>query len=88
MKHAGFIVIYDDGMGVSSAYGADKDCPGAIEYGEPVALFTDRKQAAKAIRISVANARLREAQGLLVNTDFTDGRKHVRIVPLAKWGIA
>jgi hypothetical protein len=61
--------------------GKDPDCDGAVhvDESEPV-IFASRKDAEKAIRISKANAQLRKAQGLPVNTDFIDDLHCVKIV--------
>lgn len=83
------IVVFDDsdkgGMIVPFAW--DPDCAGAIccfGRGEPVAMFDDRPAARKAIRVSVAFAKLQIAQGKPANTDFTTDLKKVHVVPLAK----
>jgi hypothetical protein len=76
-----YIVVFDDGGGLCVPYGFDADCEGALcaSYGD-VALFTDRKQAQQAIRISTKYAELCKAQGLPGNTGFLgDSRKCVKI---------
>ncbi len=84
MKTPGFIVVYDDEMGLCVPFGWDDDCAGAIASAirQPVAAFPDRKAARKAITISTRYARLCEAQGIPPNTDFTDGVKNVKILAL------
>lgn len=82
-KPIGFMVMYDDEQGVQAHYGADAECAGAIEYSANAPLlFADRAAARKAITISERNARLREAQGLPENSDFTTGKKFIRVVPV------
>lgn len=77
------IVVYDDDMGACFAMGLDDACEGAISCSTgTVAVFANRKQARKAIAISKAFAKLCELQGGIVNTDFTDGIKFVKVVPL------
>lgn len=86
-KIAGYIVMYDDNdEGYVMPMGDDPDCEGAIQLIGPAAsVFATRADARKAIEISVRKARLDEAQGKPVNTDFTAGRKHLRVVPLIAW---
>lgn len=78
-KPVGFIVIYDDEGALECLYGRDPECEGAIEYSHEPILFPDRQSARRAIRISIANAKLRAEQGLPVNEDFTTEIKFVQI---------
>ena len=66
--------------------GNDPDCEGAVQVDEsnPVH-FSSRKDALKAIRISKANAQLRRAQGLPVNTDFIDDLHCLKVVRLTPY---
>ena len=85
----GFIVMFDDGMGIIVPYGWDDDCEGALSgAADHVAVFESREKARDAIRISRAYASLCEAQGKVANSDFTsDGDKRaIKIVPLKKAG--
>lgn len=80
-KPTKFIVVFDDGDAVHLPFGWDDGCAGAMCcYTDSVALFDSRKAARAAIRISTAWARLQEAQGKPVNTDFTTDIKCVKIV--------
>lgn len=81
-----FIVVYDDQCGVCVPFGLDDSCEGAIESNScgPVALFATRAEARKAVNISTAAAKLAIAQGKPANTDFTDGRHNVKVIPV-KW---
>ena len=85
-KTDGFIVIYDDGMGLSMPYAWDCECEGAIEpnISAPVAMFATRAEARKAIAISRNFARLCLSQGKPAVTDFIEFAKHIHIVPLTK----
>lgn len=78
-----FIVLYDDeNGGLVIPYGWSDDCEGAVEpFSQSVALFETRKLANQAITISRRFAELQKAQGKPFNTDFTEGRKFLRIVP-------
>lgn len=81
-----YIVIYDDGDMLYFPQSWDKDCHGAICYGnsgEAVAVFESRKDARKAIDISAKFAALEKAQGKPANDDFLgESRKNFRVVPL------
>ncbi len=82
-----FIVIYDDGAGFIIPQQWDADCEGAIHSwlgGDPVAVFSDRKAARKAIAVSEAWNRLLKTQGETFNDDFTDPklRKRLKVVAL------
>lgn len=83
---SGFIVVYDDEMGICAPFGWNDSCEGALcsTYDGPVALFDTRKQAQQAINISKAYAKLCGLQGRPVSTDFTEHAKCIKIVPLAK----
>ncbi len=84
-KPIGYFVVYDNGEAVKNPYGWDTDCAGAVAWGESVVLFPDRQAARKAIEISVAKARLDQAQGRPANGDFLPPyRKCVKIVPVVK----
>ncbi len=77
-----FIVVWDDEQGVCVPMGFDDACAGAIASaysGAKVALFPSRKAARKAIDISAKFAALLRTQGKPENTDFTEGRKNLRI---------
>lgn len=79
-KSTACIVFWDDENGTCVPMTWDADCEGAIELGDgDVALFPDRKAANLAIHVSVCNARLMEAQGKPANSDFTTGRKNLKI---------
>lgn len=83
-RAAGFIVVFDDQMGLCSPMGPDSECEGAICcHSGRVTLFPTQREARKAIRISAAFARLCAAQGKPANEDFTTARKHLRILPLS-----
>lgn len=79
----GFIVLWDDEMGVCCPMGWDDDCDGALCcITDSVAIFPDRKAARRAIDISAKFAQLRRSQGKPVNLDFIgDARKNLRVVP-------
>lgn len=79
----GFIVLWDDEMGVCCPMGWDEDCDGALCcITDSVAIFPDRKAARRAINISAKFAQLRRTQGKPVNLDFIgDARKKLRVVP-------
>ncbi len=79
-----FIVAYDNGYGYVCPMGWDDACEGALSGLAGVAVFDSRADARKAIRISTAFARLCAEQGKPVNTDFTEGLKHIYIWPLAR----
>lgn len=83
---SGFIVVYDDDDSLCVPFGWNDGCEGALccAGSGPVAMFDTRKQAQQAINISKAYARLCGLQGRLVNTDFTEHSKCIKIVPLAK----
>ena len=78
-----YMVFYDDQDCLYFPLVWDADCEGALcsssaAVSTPV-IFPDRRSAQQAITISAAFARLREAQGLPANTDFTTSRKNVVI---------
>lgn len=79
----GFIVLWDDEMGVCCPMGWDDDCAGALCcLHDTVAIFHDRKAARRAIDISAKYAQLCRAQSKPVNLDFIgDARKKLRVVP-------
>jgi hypothetical protein len=81
VKSAGYIVVFDDQQGVCVPMGLSTDCEGAIEATSgDVALFPDRRQARRAIRISTQFARLCREQGKPANDDFiAPGLEHVHI---------
>jgi hypothetical protein len=83
-KATQFIVIYDDDQGMACPMGWDADTDGAICcFDQAVAVFPTRADARKAIRISTAAAKLAQAQGKPVNTDFLGADlKKLRVVPL------
>lgn len=85
-----YIVVYDDEMGLCAPYMEDPDCPGALTgftKSWKVALFADRTEARKAIKISAAYALLRRLQGLRANDDFLpESRQNIHIVPCAAYG--
>lgn len=79
---SGFIVVWDDGMGLCAPLSWDAHCLGALSCcGDSVAIFPGRKEARKAISISTHYAKLCKAQGLPENTDFTEGKNMLRILP-------
>lgn len=82
-----WIVFWDDYMGCSWAMGRDEDCKGALcgVHSGKIVMFSSRAAARQAIKISTAYAKLRQAQGLPVNTDFLSGVKNVRIVECVDW---
>lgn len=87
MADALFMVVFDDEMGVCAPMGLDADCDGALcANSGPVALFTSRADARRAIRISTAYAKLRKEQGLPVNEDFLGALTFVRIVKCERVG--
>ena len=81
---AGVMVVFDDEQGVCAPMGWDAECPGALCSAGvlPAVLFPSRKEARAAIKVSVAFARLCQAQGRPVNEDFTVGLKCVRLRPV------
>lgn len=81
-----FIVVYNDGdMVWNTPYGWSDECKGAIVSSDnEVAMFDSRADARTAIKISERYANLCEAQGSSVNTDFTEGKRFIKILPLAK----
>lgn len=77
-----FIIVFDDTNGLCVPYGWDADCEGAIEaHGQSVAVFETRKAANTAITISRKFADLQKAQGKPFNTDFSEYRKNIQILP-------
>jgi hypothetical protein len=83
-KPVGYMVFYiDEDNGVSMPMGPDPECAGALEGSEEKPLlFKDKGGARRSITISERNARLRQAQEVPANDDFTTGRKKIRIVPV------
>lgn len=82
-KPKAFIIVYDSDESFCVPCSEDSDCPGAVctmDNG-PIRLFSSRKEAARAIRITRAFALLTKAQGLPYNEDFVEGLKFVRILP-------
>ena len=77
-----FIVCFDDEMGACWPMQLDTDCAGALcALGRgKIAIFRNKADARKAIKISTAYARLRSAQGLGANADFLDQLRHVKVV--------
>lgn len=77
-----YIVVFDDQNGLLIPMQFDPDCKGALTgfFRGDLALFDSRADAQKAIRISVAFAKLLNAQGRQANDDFLEGIKNVRIV--------
>lgn len=75
------IVVYDDECGVCMPMGPSTDCDGAIDVSSgDVLLFSDRKSARRAIRISAQYARLCREQGKPANDDFLgENAMHVKI---------
>ena len=66
----------------------DRDCKGAlccIGEGDPIVTFDTWKDANTAVRISKAYAKLCQAQGLPVNTDFLEPSKFIKIRKLGAW---
>lgn len=85
VKSEGYIVLFDNGELVCPM-GWDADYDGAIcstgAHGS-VAVFTDRKAARQAIRVSMAFAKLCKAAGKPANEDFlTNVAQQIHIVPL------
>lgn len=78
-----YIVVYDDEGGLCIPMGQSSDCEGAIAASSTcVALFGDKRQARRAIRISTQYARLCREQGKPANDDFLgDGLKRVKVIP-------
>ena len=78
------IVVWADDMGLCIPMGWDDDCEGAIcGFQKDVALFSDRREARRAIDISTKFAALCKAQGKPANEDFLgECRRNVRVVPL------
>lgn len=64
------IVCFDDEQGLESPYGWDPECTGALSCSDQLVVFPNRRAAQRAIRISRAHAKLRQAQGGVVNTDW------------------
>ena len=87
-KADGFIVLWDDNMGITCLMGWDEDCAGAIcASDDSVAIFSDRKAARKAIDISTRYAQLCIAQGNIGNDDFIGScRKCLLVVPCKAGG--
>lgn len=82
------IVIYDDNVGLTVPQSFDPDCDGALcsmLSDSPVAVFASPSDARKAIRISVAFAKLCKEQGRPVNMDYLTCVKCLKIVPLVEW---
>ena len=80
-----FVVLYDDDNGISCPMTWGDDCEGAIRgiwAKEKIATFASRKAARKAIEISAKFAALEKAQGKPENTDFTEFRRHLKVVEL------
>lgn len=85
-KIVGYMIHYCDHDGLDVVYTFDTNVPGGVcgrSEHDPVALFTDRKAAQRAIRISELAARLAAERGEIANADFLDQcRKNIRIVPV------
>jgi hypothetical protein len=76
------MVLYDNEQVACVPMGWDTDCDGALCCaGRPV-VFPNRAAARRAIRISIAHARLRMAQGRPWNEDFIALIQYVKIVPV------
>lgn len=83
----GFIVVHDDSDGLCVPYNFDSDCEGAICCrSDNVAYFATKEDAKRAIKISIAFAKLLVAQGKPHNSDFIEDIKYVKIVPLTVGG--
>lgn len=76
-----YIIVFDDGYGLCVPAVRDPDCDGALCFAAEgdVAGFTSRDKAQRAIRISKAHAKLQQAQGKPLNTDFTESAKCIKI---------
>lgn len=86
---SGFIVVWDDQMGVCAPLGWYDDCEGALCCASgSVAVFRSRAAAKKAIDISARFAALRKAQGKPTNEDFIGAARRnlrlLRLIPNAK----
>ena len=84
-----YIIVYDDDA-VTSVYGEDEECEGALELAcgsEEILLFDSHAAAQTAIRISIHYNRLLKAQGKIYNEDFTDCLKNVKIRPVKEYVI-
>jgi len=77
-----WMVIWDDGLGACWPMGRDEDCEGAlcVTLSGKVMMFRSRAAAHKAIKVSKAYAKLRQAQGLPTNYDFLDKNSNVKII--------
>ena len=77
-----WIVFWDDGLGACWPMGRDEDCEGALcaTLSGKVMMFRSRAAARKAIKVSKAYAKLRQAQGLPANYDFLDKNSNVKII--------
>lgn len=86
-KPSEFIVLWDDGTSVCCPMAADPECLGGLLAGtDRVVVFDSRQDARRAIAISTARERLYAVQGHPANDDFVTGKRHLRIVPLVRWG--
>mgnify|MGYP000614904636 CR=1 FL=1 len=81
-----FIVVFYDGNCLHIPMTWDADCDGALccsSIEEAAAVFHNRADAKKAIRVSTAFAKLSKEQGKTVNEDFISCLKHIHIQPLS-----
>lgn len=85
-KNMKYMVMFvDDDNSIYVPCGLDPDCDGALQtdsVDNPPVMFESRSEASKAIKISVALARLKMAQGEPHNEDFVEAVGNVRIVPV------
>lgn len=82
-KPDGYIVVFDDENAVLSTFGWSEECEGALGGGWPVVVFPSHAAARKAITISKRNAKLCEAQGKPVDTDWLpECSRCIKIIPV------
>jgi hypothetical protein len=82
-KPAGWMVLFDDEMGVCVPMGPDSDCEGAICASNEPLLFPSREAAKKAVIISGRWANLNKAQGKPAIEDFLPpSLKYIKIIPV------
>lgn len=81
-KEQNCIIVWDNGNHIFPM-GFDPECDGAVccaGESEDIAMFPTIADARKAIKISIAFAKLRFEQAKTVNVDFLgDSLKHVKI---------
>lgn len=81
-----YIVVFDDDMGLCVPMTWRKSHPGALRppgKAEPIAVFHDRKDAQRAIRMSRHLAQMESEQGVICDDDFMPrNRQQIKVIRL------